>query len=341
LELPADRITHESLANRFKELIPADPAASRTWAARLPDAAMRSFARQTLAEVLSTTDPLAALEERAMIPPGAARQAATRAIAENWGRTDFQTARHWAESLPDPEERGDTLKHVAVGWSRLDPRAALEWLAALPDSDESSFGVFHRWAWKKPTEAWRWMRAQPPSALQEKALRLSMSNYRFPSEADARKFFGELSTERLRLAAVQAVANFLAAENPEAAIEWAEALLEPDVRARALGIVGTVWLRSDPRAALWVGTLPLDEIRSGLIVQNVEFLPIEWAEWLIASLPDATARDRAAEEYFQLWMLRDSPRAIDWVEALDWPEPKKRQLLSSAASFRDPRPIID
>jgi hypothetical protein len=168
-------------------------------------------------------------------------------------------------------DRSSAVTSLVKSWADKDPSSVLEWgLRASNDFNEANsvaivYGI-HGIAQVDPNEAARQL-ASVPSAFQHDAIDALIEVW---SDADAGAAADWLSTKPRTPAidgAAGRLANSLAREDPEAAMQWALAISKPESRKEAAREVATLWKQSNPVAARAYATKVSDASLSSLLAE--------------------------------------------------------------------------
>lgn len=194
---------------------------------------------------------------------------------------------------------------IATRWAQLDPQGMLAYSkeAKGPMSWSLYNTVFAAWTKQDPQAAYT-------AAMQ-------------------------LDTQRSQQAAVQAVINTVAEDNPQRAIEMAREFFGNDIGGRGRWMFQSIyrnWARSDGDAAR-ASALALEEgvakssALAGAMSEWMADNPLEALDWL-DSLPMDSAVYGSRKEVFRNFLNRDFEVAKEYIEAVDDPL-GRREILES------------
>ena len=124
-----------------------------------------------------------------------------------WAARDPAAAGAWVRERPDDVERQQVLAAVLRRWLRLDPRAAADYALALPDAEARACAL------EQVATGWA---AADPAALSAWAAELPSA-----PELDA-------------VAAALATLPALVEHRPETAFEWADGIVDEQLRAQTI-----------------------------------------------------------------------------------------------------------
>lgn len=273
LSLPAGPRQAEYWEILFSRWVETDPVGAAR--AGLVALATRNQAH-LLGGVLGTcflSDPAEALQLWGKLRDTAVRRRAIPDFARKVAEVDPAAATRLAQELPPGPGRVDLLAELAELLARQNPENARLWARSLGNPEEQSRALARIDAETRDRN--------PAAAAAEFA--------RQHAPADAWQA-GE-------------IAEKLAAQDPTAALRWAENLRSPAERSQALSATVRVWAAADPAAA--AASLP--------------------------RLPAGPSRTEVTREVAQAWAERDLAAATAWARSLT-PGPGQLAALDTVAS---------
>jgi hypothetical protein len=277
-----------------------DPAAALAFAAEtrglagvhLASSVMTEWARRDLdaaiAHVSAQTDSL--VLTRLGIP-----------LVEAWATTDPQTALLWANENLRGEARASAAASVVKTMAANDIRGAAEFIAGLDPGGPRNRAItqlidiwigddmYNKNNGANAAAALAWMATLPEAEARQQAANSSWRlMYYAPEETIAFLTGPQGHTASQEL--FDRAAAHLAKQNPESAMQWADAL-PPERRDAAKHSVLSEWMNSRPEAAMdWVRALPIGEQRAQSIraaTMSLSWQSIDNTRRWLESLPAA------------------------------------------------------
>ena len=253
-----------------------------------------------------------------------------------WGKQDPKTALERAQ-MTKPELRGLYTAAVLAGWEESDQPAVLEYVEAMPPGHDRQRAI--------QVVARRKVLRDGPAAAFEWAEGLD--------EGD----------ELFKLNVIRRVASSAAEVQPQHAARWAEKLLGGDFESGIPQRVGTRWAKRDPIAAMdWLSTLapgrgrddgvretfrkwlrwddeaamdwangvklepwldPVISIVAKRLSKEDPLLALDWA----SRVHDEPLRLATTGVVARVWVIRDEPKASEWIAQADLPAYLKRKIF--------------
>ena len=360
-----------ALGELFKRWAAEDPTGLSAWILQAPDGNPRDpFDHKNMAIdglVFYGRDPMEALSVAEKLPEALASRAYDR-IFSSLSKTDSFKAQALLARVASPEHRRSAMYGIINGWSQKDPHAALAWVSQLPaeavppgaysqplrvlamrdtpsavnfitsmregperDRSISSVCIDLSCSGKYGT-AMQLALMLAPGETQNEALR-SIASFWGQNRPEEMQAWADQQTDgRVREALLPAVAAEIAATNPQAALQLASSLSNPDV----LGDVAARWAANDPAAAAaYFQKLPknarTNTAFSGLARAWSENDPEASARWLQVLPPDGR-RDAAIKGYVSAVLPRDPAKAGQ--TALGISDPQLRNSILSEVAGR-------
>ena len=273
------------------------------------DLQYRSNLFSTLTGQWAIDDRGAALDWAQGIEDETTRRSALGGIYNQWaGSSPEEAAAHLAE-LGDPVARETLISSLAGQWSNNDPEAALAWFDQLPAEDRDQVGgnIAQSLSYAMPDKAAEWFdRLVDAAAGDEEKLR-SMAH------------------------SASNIASQWAQHDPQAAVQWADGLEDPQMRSDALGRVASTWVQFDPLGtSTWLREIPEGDVRDNAAEQLVSQIShhqpaaaFEWAE----SISDPDKRFNSVRNVFNNWRHRDKAAAKAAFESLTGLTPEQHEQL--------------
>lgn len=138
-----------------------------------------------------------------------------------WSQHDPEAALRAFEGLTDAAKRGDALQGLVNGWAEANPVGLAEYALRLPAGAERALALARAlpsWVDRDPVAASAWLNNRGP----DPGLDVGLSTV--------------------------AMMPNLIAHRPEVAVEWAQAITDPSIRAGALQSIADQWAREKPGA---------------------------------------------------------------------------------------------
>ncbi|MEO8350255.1 MAG: hypothetical protein ABI680_00905, partial [Chthoniobacteraceae bacterium] len=301
-----------------------DLAKAKEWAARFEDKATRDAAEQGYRSAWAKIDPFGAVAAASKLPG--------REGDRVWNAAMMEAVRRGAGaalSLAETAKTESQIRYATYALTRADPAAAAQLIAANPDKFSNDFNFDS--AQRTGTEF---------AAL----------------DRDRAREWADALPEKMRIAALGAVANVWAATDARAAMEWltehpareaADPAKPTDDPKDASMEVFSAWLGRDEAAArAYAAALPAGEAREAADVSLISYCAengrTEEAAALLAQSGDlqgGALAGRVAEA-----MARDDPMAAAaWAASLP-PGPNQTKAIQAAAGAwtgRDPASVAN
>ena len=226
---------------------------------------------------------------------------------------------------------------VAESWGMLDPASALAWANKQPDAvikEKQMWGAMMAWVKTDLPAAAEYARAHLDGTLTSEKLVSLTANYLAANDPKAAIAYIETLPEGLVKQFAQAMAATTWAYNdPAAAAAWVSSL-PAEAQGEAAAEVITMWARQDPQAASnWIQTLEGAARDSAISVYSQNLArrdpatALEWAQ----SIESPNTRTVTVELLLRQWLQRDPTRARDWINASHLPDADKVRLLPPPA----------
>ena len=263
----------------------------------------------------------------------------------------FATAR-WAEL--DPKAAAEYMvKNKKIGgwfdidgmllwsiWGSKDPNGAVAFAKGIEDASVRQSGlraIVESQARMDPDNAIAFARIHASELLKDGSLSSALNDNKDPSqpEENARRIVGFHNPEN-STSGIEQAAGAWAAQDRNAALQWAQALADPKVRAAALGGVYGAWLPAAPKeaAAAFLAEARNGEVLEGIAIGGANQWPLDdWAgaaAWA-GKLPAVQERSGAYSALAGR-LGKENPKAgADWLQSLP-PTPEKDAAISAYAT---------
>ncbi len=274
-----------------------DPDAALAWIKSLPDAAQRAdlIERNIYEDSTDLKNPDRLLPFALELPPGPVRDKKISGLLANWARTDADAALAWLRTHDDPSlaVAADRVQGALVGaLAATDPSAATAAWHQLP-SDESRAAAMPALAaaWTKtdPAGAARWILDQLPTRPNQDGVDFATLS----PEARA-EFQKSINAYHQQNQVFSDAASAWFAQDPLAALTWAEALPDATKRNAALNTLGT-------HRPPFNSDVPDPTVHAAVL----------------AKITNPTLRDKVLANHIRQWMRSDLPAARAWIDSND------------------------
>ena len=234
----------------------ADPAAAKSWVEGLDDEREQGRFRWSLVNGMADAD-IGIATSYAMERQEAGDRHSWRFMEmiteKQLGRSDLEESVRWAESLPDGDIKISALHRVATDFTQSDPVAAAKWAEGI-SGDDAAVKVVHEvsdeWAESDPRAALDWLNTLEAGEARTAGMSAALAEWvKRGDPMEASKYLAELPGSPERDSAVGGFARVLARSDPQSAVQWAETIEEPEIRAKTLVETGRMWMHRDATAA--------------------------------------------------------------------------------------------
>jgi hypothetical protein len=342
-------------------------------AQQLPGGPFRKNALQGIAQAWAETAPATAMAWVETFRPGQERQALQQVVLNGWARSDPRAAADyawktsallrnnmlsqitavwsqqdlpatiaWVRQLPEGENRMQAFASLAGAWAQQDPQGIKDYLAGLSPSlaAKAIHFVASAMAGADPEATWDWIMTLPAGVARDGAL-MSTLNQMGPIDAEAARRVmalspaGNSSAHLMRQLAVQ-----WAQSDPDAALEWAQALPSPKARNSAIGAIQQSRLNEDPTAvAQWLLTAPPGVAdNNNLLTQTASTLAnsdLDAAVAWMKKLPTDTQKVTAFNQISERWATDDPSAVARFIQSLPVSDNKNEMLRRLGGIWAD------
>ncbi len=367
----------------FRTWSVAAPDEARAWVEAQPPGNERTGFAFALVAAVGRSNPATAVEIAVRLNVVSGDNWQINDIFRQWAAQAPTAAASAALALPAGEARTNALGHVVRGWAEKDPAAAYAWAKSFGEHAgtrrELIKQTLEAWLKTDPAAAQAHILALPPGAERTAALRSAIGRLHEADElSSALALLAELPAGHARSSAVQdLVLNSEAAGDPQfaqrlyemtpvgsrrdivweiadrmaekdvaAALRWAMALPQGELRQDARRSVARTWAEKDPRSALdWVlkndPPTPDSETLKDPFSKWTQAAPNDALPWA-AALPAGPTRDALSASAVAGIARRDPQRALALFTELS-PEAQARATseLASTLTRNDPASAAD
>jgi hypothetical protein len=294
--LPPGTLNNDKIALFFRAWAKFDASAAFQMALTFKNTSQTWAALASVFEGAEAKDASNLVESLKNLAPGTISPEITQGLLHTglskWASVDAAGAARFLDNY-----RGDVppsvWQAVAESWGMLDPASAFAWASKQADAV-----IKEKQMWGAMTA---WVKTDLPAAAEYARAHLD----------------GTLTSEKL----VSLAANYLAANDPKAAIAYIETLPEGPVKQFAQAMAATKWAHNDPAAAAaWVSSLPAEaqgEAAVGVVAMWATQDPQAAVNW-IRTLEGA-ARDSAISAYSGNLARADPATALEWAQSIESP----------------------
>ncbi len=317
-----------------------DPEAALAWVKSLPGANPLDYHLDRFVEVLARAHSDLAMDFANAFPDGTTRATVIRRIAGCRAAIDLESARAWVEQLPEGYAKKQASEELWQAKVEADPRAAIEEIsrnANVAARDELISLAARDWSFADPSAACAWA-ATVPYDQGWHALVGSFGGWVQESPDTARAFTANLPAGKARDYCVGEVLRKVAADDPQAAFDWANQQVTGQALDTSLGTIAAVWAQTDPVATgLWVDSLPAGETRDRVVCDYAKALSfiydagtaMSWAQ----SIANENRRVEATAEAAGAWIAEEGEtngEAIrEWIEHAQLSPEAKGEILKA------------
>ena len=349
-ELP-DRQRRDQLAQVVLDVwTRLDPAAAQSWVM-----ALTPPRRKTLMGVFVTavaqSDPERALAFTASLPEGelVLRRQMEATIVRTWAFRDGPSAMAWAEKERDTVQRRQLMQQALWPWSQTDPKAAADRLLAMPragDWASLAQSLAGAWADASPEDALAWAGALTDDRARNQALQALAQRIARDDVDRALQIADRIAPPTLQAQAIQSIISSIAYQDPEAAIRLAKAL--PSARQRAQVVDSIFWSINQVNADLALKML--DDFKSDIqpsryanflssIVGARAEYDVSGALDLCQRLPAGDNRDQAVQSVLYRWARSSPAEAVAYAEQLPDGSGRTNALRNLASTWAGSDPV--
>lgn len=190
------------------------------------------------------------------------------------GKRNIEEALEWARGLQVAHGRTAALAHMSSLVAECDSTQipALAARFSLLENDPFFSALASRWARRDPSAAIRWAMELPASPAKDRVMQSLAASVGAADPVLASRLI-ETFPLQSRESAIPSLASAWAAQDPSAALQWAQDLSEEALKKQAIEAALTVWFEKAPVAMLtWAHAQPPDQLRDGTILNIIKGL---------------------------------------------------------------------
>lgn len=185
-----------------------------------------------------TTDPARALAHAFTLGDRGERDSRVRDLLCAWAVRDAESALGWVAALEDPAARRSARSIVCFALAEKDPRQAVTLALAHGADGDDDRGLLEcltmQWCEKETGDVIDWAGLQPPGEWRERLLSRASFVLSKSDPAAAAQIVSDLEPGTVQDEAAMAVLHQWALRDSSAALRWADAFPEGNLRERAL-----------------------------------------------------------------------------------------------------------
>lgn len=331
----------EMATGAFELLAESDPDRLLALAERLPTALARD-ARRAVLMTLAETDPVAALARAdEWLPPGQNHESTVASIAQIYGRENPEAALSWARALEPPNQAA--LTAVLQGIAQVDFDRAVDAILADADRSEQTVGMPFGLA------LMFMMSPSGDSNFGRLANRLAGSDVPIArnmlanvlsrwanSDFDTALGWATANAERLDTSAFQSLAQQVARESPDLAIETLGRVPASQQQGWIEGVARGLAQTDIDRALNFLeryrGQPAFDNAVTTVVMLAAMADPVR-ASRLVETLTDSPRAMSAASMVASQWAAQDPQAAIAWAQTLDDEQARGNSLQTIAGTW--------
>jgi hypothetical protein len=212
-----------------------------SWVRNLPVSQIRNTMLQSIVTTLAESDPQKAAAMSLELP-GRFQIFAAQQVAEKWAQADPDSALAWVRSLPAGGAQTRALTAASKAFAEANPQSAADLVDLLPRSNRAQFldNIAHSWAENDLSTAIAWAQ-RLEGKDQEIALRGVCERWSQTDPKAAATFM-----ERSQPALLYSLGVNWGANDPNAALEWADQLNDKKTRTEMYNAVTSGWAQFSP-----------------------------------------------------------------------------------------------
>lgn len=223
---------------------------------------------------------------------------------------------------------------VAESWGAVDPAGALAWINEQPNAtirEKQMEGVMTAWVKHDVAAAAEYARTHLDGTLKRESHVALAANYMAANDPQAAiAYIQTLPDGSVKRFAQATTATKWAYNDPAAAAAWVSSLPADDQAEASVGVIA-MWAPQDPQAAgNWINTLEGAARDSAISAYSANLAPrdpgtaLGWAQ----SIESASLRTATVDALVSQWLQRDPTRATEWINSSQLPEADKTRLLT-------------
>ena len=253
--IPDESERDEDLTALMREWASSRPDQAAAWVSTLPSGEFRADATRELAVAWSASSPrrAAAWARQEFV---AGRTLAAAAVLSQWAATSPADAASWLQELgelpppPGDPPAADLTAALIYSWSRTAPADAAAWVAKISEGEIRNSAIVNLaagWASNDPQGLASWLDTHVPSGEDARIAAYVTLTHQWASTDPqaAGQWVGSLEQGEVRETMLAAYASTLAADDPAAALTWANRIDPEAQRRETIVDIYDTWLDND------------------------------------------------------------------------------------------------
>jgi hypothetical protein len=297
------------------------PFVAAQYISAIQDETIRNTDIARVAYILGGKDPATTMDWLNQVATGDVYSKAVTSMVASLTKNDPADAALVLDKITDPGTLNKAIETLAGSWGNTNPQAALTWVQTLPTSD---------------------------TAVQSSALISIVASWSKNDPNAVAAYVQNSADPSVFLPVDPALAQSLAASNPQAALAFAGSLPASEARNQALDNVLVSMAQSDFTTA-WsdAAALPASDNPVGIMTNLVGALASKdpaQAAGLIAQFPAGTAQDDVTSAVAATWIKLDPQAFTVWLTSLpsgDVRDTAIAQLVSSSQAAKNPAGVLE
>ena len=264
--LPDSQHRGEMIAVALREWIKLDLKSAAGWLRALPTSHHNDKAYGIIAPAYLEIDPTIAAELAEKSPPNNGGHTTRISFANKWAKTDPEAAAKWVTRLATNDIYISSCFYDIFGeWARRDPKAALDYLEktvlTMPTGFQPTLKnsckqvAIHHWAAQEPDTLLKYFTAKSPDLSKEEAWKWVISQWSRRDPTAVYKWLHQIADDKNRVLFAEHSLPFIAAGQPELAIQSLSLIPDPTSRDRVMESIYRTWSKLDVTGAKgWLQT---------------------------------------------------------------------------------------
>lgn len=211
---------------------------------RMGNSKDQAISKERIGSGSGTVDPAGTLARICNLENRSERENRIRDFLSAWAIRDAEAALDWVSSVEDSAARRSALSNVCMAVAENDPRRAVT-LALAHGADKDDLGglleyLTMQWCERETAAVVEWAQAQPRGDWRDRLLSRVSFVLSKSDPAAAADLVSDLEPGAVQDEAAMAVLHQWALQDSDAALQWAEAFSEPNLRDRALAEISNL-----------------------------------------------------------------------------------------------------
>ncbi len=265
-------------------------------------------------------DPESAIEEALLMPRGYERENAMLGIIDSWAAEDPELAFEFTQRVNDKLMQQRLQEAVLYRWAESDPQTAYEVMQSLPHGNISniSYSVFTNIANQDPRDALAFIENIHSSRSRSDAYSATVTAWAAKDAEAAASYVAQLDNKQLKQKLAPTVVQYLSAQSPEDALNWAREMDPGGQLYLQDTVIGQIAAQNPDRAFQIAQTAQQATLRQQLSLSVINSLaysdPVRAAE-LIDQLPSNEVNSELVNSVIYGWGNSDPESAMAWLNS--------------------------